>query len=351
MLGGERLDERQRGLRIVDLDHRRDRTGLRTAADARRHRVEERSCPPRPRSQAFRARARPGPAGRARAARDRRRRRRSAAGRWDRRTRRYRPARTPAAWPPARTGSRVRRSRRPAPPTRFRRRAPRSPGRHPSGRPSRRRRAGTRRGSPGSTSPSAPGGAHTATSRTPATRAGTTPITTVLGYGARPPGTYTPALATGARAQPDHMGAELDRGLLAVGAGGRDGLDVGDRALEPVAHVAGRARRRPRRAPRRRRSRRLGSAPPVSNGACSADNAASPSPRTRATISATAALTDSAAGTSARSWATTRGVVAAQADSLTPHRAAPAARRSPRPAACARPGWRSAARCSARSPP
>ena len=38
-------------------------------------------------------------------------------------------------------------------------------------------------------SPEASGGAHTATSGTPATRAVTTPITTVLGYGARPPGT------------------------------------------------------------------------------------------------------------------------------------------------------------------
>src|SRR6476661_7292872 len=49
----------------------------------------------------------------------------------------------------------------------------------------------------GSTSPDARGGAHTATSRTPAARAVTTPITTVLGYGARPPGTYTAAEATG----------------------------------------------------------------------------------------------------------------------------------------------------------
>ncbi len=35
----------------------------------------------------------------------------------------------------------------------------------------------------------ASGGAHTAMRSTPASRAGTTPITTVLGYGARPPGT------------------------------------------------------------------------------------------------------------------------------------------------------------------
>ncbi len=48
-----------------------------------------------------------------------------------------------------------------------------------------------------SISPSAPGGEHTTTSSTPAARAVTTPITTVLGYGARPPGTYTAAAATG----------------------------------------------------------------------------------------------------------------------------------------------------------
>ena len=40
----------------------------------------------------------------------------------------------------------------------------------------------------GSICPSGPGGEHTATSITPAARAVTTPITTVLGYGARPPG-------------------------------------------------------------------------------------------------------------------------------------------------------------------
>ena len=34
-----------------------------------------------------------------------------------------------------------------------------------------------------------PGGEHTTTCSTPAARAVTTPITTVLGYGARPPGT------------------------------------------------------------------------------------------------------------------------------------------------------------------
>jgi hypothetical protein len=43
----------------------------------------------------------------------------------------------------------------------------------------------------------APGGAHTAMFWTPATRAVTTPMITVLGYGARPPGTYTAALSTG----------------------------------------------------------------------------------------------------------------------------------------------------------
>src|SRR5215213_9552616 len=45
--------------------------------------------------------------------------------------------------------------------------------------------------------PPGPGGAQTATSRTPATRAVTAPITTVDGYGARPPGTYTTARRTG----------------------------------------------------------------------------------------------------------------------------------------------------------
>src|SRR5262249_43006265 len=40
-------------------------------------------------------------------------------------------------------------------------------------------------------------GAHTATSITPAARAVTTPIATVLGYGARPDGTYTAAAPTG----------------------------------------------------------------------------------------------------------------------------------------------------------
>jgi hypothetical protein len=41
----------------------------------------------------------------------------------------------------------------------------------------------------GCAAPSGPGGAHTARSSTPAARAVTAHITTVDGYGARPPGT------------------------------------------------------------------------------------------------------------------------------------------------------------------
>ena len=85
--------------------------------------------------------------------------------------------------------ARARRSRRPAGPTRCRRRARRSPGRRPSGRPRSRRTARRRPGSSGARARPGPGGAHTASSSTPATRAVTAHMTTVDGYGARPPGT------------------------------------------------------------------------------------------------------------------------------------------------------------------
>ena len=101
--------------------------------------------------------------------------------RWARRSRRSRRCPTAGAWPPARTGCRGPRSRPRAPPSRSRRRAPRSPARRPCGRPAPPRTAGTRRGSSESICPSAPGGEHTTTSSTPAARAVTTPITTVLG--------------------------------------------------------------------------------------------------------------------------------------------------------------------------
>ena len=65
--------------------------------------------------------------------------------------------------------------------SRCRRRARRSPGRRPCGTRAPRRTAGRCRGSRGRSARRRPGGAHTATSITPAARAVTTPITTVLG--------------------------------------------------------------------------------------------------------------------------------------------------------------------------
>src|SRR5215208_1350696 len=41
------------------------------------------------------------------------------------------------------------------------------------------------------------GGEQRITSRTPATRAGIAPISTLLGYAARPPGAYTPTRSSG----------------------------------------------------------------------------------------------------------------------------------------------------------
>ena len=45
--------------------------------------------------------------------------------------------------------------------------------------------------------PAGSGGEQRITSRTPATRAGTAPMSTLLGYAARPPGAYTPTRASG----------------------------------------------------------------------------------------------------------------------------------------------------------
>ena len=85
----------------------------------------------------------------------------------------------------------------------------------------------------GSIWPSGPGGAHTATSTTPAARAVTTPMTTVLGYAARPPGTYTAAAPHRHLAQDDALPLrQLDDGVLADARVG-DERDVGDRDLQP----------------------------------------------------------------------------------------------------------------------
>ena len=56
-----------------------------------------------------------------------------------------------------------------------------------------------------------PGGAHTAISRTPAARAVTTPITTVLGYGARPAGHVDAARRTGTSRSRDRAGPAAAR--------------------------------------------------------------------------------------------------------------------------------------------
>ena len=56
---------------------------------------------------------------------------------------------------------------------------------------------------------------------TPATRAVTTPITTVLGYGARPPGTYTAAASTGASRSAHLWPLEID-GSVGEQAASRD---------------------------------------------------------------------------------------------------------------------------------
>jgi hypothetical protein len=81
----------------------------------------------------------------------------------------------------------------------------------------------------------------TTTSATPAARAVTTPITTVLGYGARPPGTYTAARDTGHLAQ-QHALALGERHLaIVVGGRPRDLGDVRDRDLEARPAQPGRA--------------------------------------------------------------------------------------------------------------
>ena len=112
--------------------------------------------------------------------------------------------------------ARARRSRRRARPSRCRRRARRSPARRPCGTRARPRTAGTCRGSPGRSAPSGPGGAHTATSSTPAARAVTTPITTVLGIGGAPAGHVHGGGADRHLAQDDALPLrQLDRDVLA----------------------------------------------------------------------------------------------------------------------------------------
>ena len=116
--------------------------------------------------------------------------RRSRADRSGRRNRRSQPGRTPAAWPPARTGCRADDHVDGRRPTRSRTRARRSPARPPSGR---------RRATPGEPAGREhdrielavprPAASTRRSCSTPAILAVTAPITTVLGYGARPPGT------------------------------------------------------------------------------------------------------------------------------------------------------------------
>src|SRR5437764_2169846 len=149
------------------------------------------------------------------------------------------------------------------------------------------------------TSPSPAGGEHTTMSRTPATRAATTPITTVLGYGARPPGTYTAALSTGAlRTAPRWLPNRAVRSSSKLSSTTRPTFSIiacspswtSGSSPAPAASSSWPSTRSGR-----------GSAPCVSRARTYSLSASSPPDRTAATISATMLSTDSGAGTNARS--------------------------------------------------
>ena len=59
------------------------------------------------------------------------------------------------------------------------------------------------------------GGEQTTTSPTPTTRAGTTPMNTLLGYAARPPGAYTPTRPSGSGRRPTMMPGSLSTSCAA----------------------------------------------------------------------------------------------------------------------------------------
>ncbi len=118
------------------------------------------------------------------------------------------------AWPPARTGCRGRPPRRRARPCRCRRRARRSPGRRPCGTRAPRRTAGRCRGSPGRSARPTPGGAHTATSITPAAARGDDAHHDRARVGGAPAGNVDGGRADGHLAQDDALAlGQLDGGV------------------------------------------------------------------------------------------------------------------------------------------
>ncbi len=146
-----------------------------------------------------RRRARPGRAGRARSGSGSApSRRRSRSGRSGRRSRRSRPRPNTwrlASWTYRFPGPTITSTGRPS---RSRTRARRSPGPRPSGRRADAPASRQARQHDGIDPAVASGRrAHGDLARRRPTRAVTTPMTTVLGYGARPPGTYTAARCTG----------------------------------------------------------------------------------------------------------------------------------------------------------
>ena len=173
---------------------------------------------------------------------------------------------------------------------------------------------------------------------TPATRAVTTPITTVLGYGARPPG------RTRQRS--------VDRARSAAPRSWRSNSTVRPRAAPPrptratlsIASSSPARRRRPARcaaasssppATRSGAGLRAGGIEParVARGP-----PRRPAGRTSATISATASLNRLRGRHEGAQLAASAAPARRPPQPLTLHPAAPAARRSPGPSACGRPG-------------
>ncbi len=237
-----------------------------------------------------------------------------AAGRSGRRSRRSRPGRTPGAWPPARTGCRGRRSRRPAATDlgAVGERRDRLRAAHPVDARS-RRRAGTRRARPGRSRRRRPA-ARTPTisgdaGRRARSRRPSRPCSgTARG---RPGRTRRRARPGASRSVTTVARSELD---LASGRRERclgDRRHVVDRELEPGADRRVEPRAAAASSSGSATRSGAGSAPPVSNWRVYvARPPSSPLARTPAMISATAARTDSGAGTSARSSAGQRRRVA-----------------------------------------
>src|SRR4051794_1608992 len=178
------------------------------------------------------------------------------------------------------------------------------------------------------------GGAATTTSSTPAARAVTAPITTDDGYGARPPGAYTAARATGtSRSRTDwpcSSTTSVSRSSPAAATAetlataiSRPRRTSGARASSAAVRRSAGTRKGPSaaaEAPPEGPPAAAADAPPPASASHSdspgplasppnlrshSRTAASPPSRTLSTISRTSAATDSAAGTSARTSAAT----------------------------------------------